>query len=211
MQKPTDIHLSTDGSFDVDLTERVARQLQSSALHVYEANTMSALPDALCTGSAHDAHTSIHVPLTMVTDGRRGWLILSTEDGEYDVEKEFTDLVDSIVPGSASRSEFVLRGVIFGEDDPGALPRSLRLTDASRVRAVVEGAYEAAFAGAGDVDHEAFLGAFRACGFPPKDEREIRRFFIELGSPADEGAGACRSAPEPAPSLVPACTRPDVS
>ena len=202
MQKPIDIPLSTDGRFDLDLTERVARQLQSSVLHVYEALTTSALPAALCAGLARDARAAIDVPLrtvplTMVTDGQRGWLILSTEDEEYDVEEEFTDLVDSIALGSASRSEFILHGVVLSEDDAGVRRRSIRLTDPSRVRAEVEGAYEVAFAGTGAIDHDAFLSAFSACGFPLKDEREIRRFLLEIPGPADTKDGRYRSMPPP--------------
>ncbi len=185
MKKPRQPRLSTDGSFDLDLTERVARQLQDSDLHVLEALAMSALPEALRTGAPEDDYTSIHVILTLVTDGRRGVLILCMEDEAYDAEAETTELVDCLCPGGATRGTFVVRGATMIARSPAARARSLDLSDPATVRARVEAAYEEAFAGAPAVDRrELFLG-FQAYGCPVKTEREVRRFLLDIPGPAD--------------------------
>ncbi len=181
MQKPTDQPLSTDGSFDYDLTERIVRQLQESHLHVAAVHVASDLPDALKTGdAARDDAALIVVTLTMLTDGHRGFLVLVDEVPEYDAPFEMTDLLTQLAPGSEPGHTFVVRGATMNTLDPCLRGRTLDLTKTAGVRGEVERAYEEAFAGHGPVDHESFFAAFTAYSFFVHDERSIRGELIAL-------------------------------
>jgi hypothetical protein len=176
MQKPTDCPVPTDSTYDYDIAERAVRQLQESELHVHWTMVMSSLPDALLTGRPEDACSGIMVDMTLLTDGRRGFLVLVHEVPEYDAEREFTELLASMVPSDA----FVVRAANLSTLDPCELPRTVRLTDPSRVREEVERAYEEAFAGGATIDHRAFLAAFDPYGCPVHDERWLRRRILQL-------------------------------
>jgi hypothetical protein len=178
VDKPTHPRLPADSSMDYDLTERVLRQLQDSHLHVFSTDVLSSLPDALATGSASDEHAGLVVTLTMLTDGRRGWLVLVDEVPEYDAPAELTELLGEVVGSKAG--ELVVRGANMDEDDPCEREHTLRLTDPARVRPEVERAYEAAFAGAAPVDHAAFLECFGRYHYAVQTERELRATLAEL-------------------------------
>jgi hypothetical protein len=176
MQKPSDCPLSTDATYDSDITERVVRQLQESHLHVHWTMVMSSLPDALLTGGPEDEHSGLMVDMTLQTDGRRGFLVLVDEVPEYDAPLELTELLASMVPSDA----FVVRGANMSTFEPCERPRTVRLTDPARVRDDVERAYEEAFAGRGPIDHRAFLAAFAPYGYSVEDERALRSRILDL-------------------------------
>ncbi len=183
MEKPTDLPVSTDSKHDYDLTERLVRQLQPSELHVFAVHLMMSLPDAVKTGDpAHDDHVMTSTSLTMVTDGRRGFLILVDEVPEWDAISETVELVSLAARGSVLGETFVVRTATIYEPDESARSRTLRLSDPERVRAEVEREYARAFVDRGSIDHAAFLAAFRPYA-PVRDERALRE---ELRSYGDE-------------------------
>lgn len=179
MEKPAHPRLSTDGSMDCDLAERALRQLQDSHLHVYGASVVSSLPDALKTGHPDDEHSGMIVSLAMLTDGRRGWLILVDEVPDYDAAAEITELLGAVV-GPKAR-ELVVRAANMSELDPCVKEHTLRLEDPARVSEELARAYEAAFSGARPVDHAAFLECFRPYHYEVRTERELRQQLAKLG------------------------------
>jgi hypothetical protein len=180
MQKPKEPRLSTGGAMDYDLAERALRQLQDSHLHVFWTTVFSALPEALKTGGPDDEHTSIGFDLALLTDGRRGWLVLVNEVPEYDAAAELTDLFEHLLGGPSQG--LVVRAANMSIHDPCVREKTLRLESPRRVRAELEAAYETAFGAGNAVDHDVLLERLRAYGFGAKDEREMRRWLSELGA-----------------------------
>jgi hypothetical protein len=181
MQKPTDCPLSTESRYDYDICERVVRQLQESHLHVFSVHVASSLPEELKTGSPNDEHTVLVITLTMLTDGRRGFLILVHEEHEFDAPLEMTELLCGLAPGAEPDVTFVVRGADMNTDDPCERPGTLPLTEPKRVRVEVERAYEEAFVEGPPIDHAVFLAAFAPFGFEVRDERATREMLADLG------------------------------
>lgn len=179
MQKPIDCPLETDGTYDYDLSERVVRQLQESHLHVFSVHVMSSLPDALKTGHPNDELTSLMFTLTLLTDGRRGFLVLVGEEDEYDAPCELTELLSEVAPDAVPGVTFVVRGANMNTLEPRERERTLRLTDPARVRAEVERAYEEELGDQGPIEHAAFLDAFARFHFQVHDERATREAYGE--------------------------------
>lgn len=179
MQKPIDCPLATDGAHDYDLSERVVRQLQESHLHVFSVHVMSSLPDALKTGASYDEHTSLMFTLTLLTDGRRGFLVLVDEAHEYDAPREITELLTELAPDAEPGVTFLVRGANMSTWEPCLRDRTLQLTEPTRVRVEVERAYEEAFADRGPIEHAAFLDAFARFHFEVHDERATREVYAE--------------------------------
>lgn len=179
MQKPIDCPLETDGTHDYDLPERIVRQLQESHLHVFSVDVMSSLPDALKTGSPDDENTMLMFALTLLTDGRRGFLVLVGEEDDFDAPLELTELLCQVAPGAEPGLTFVVRGANMSTWEPREREGTLPLTDPARVRAEVERAYEEAFGDRGAIEHAGFLDAFAHFHFKVRDERATRETYAE--------------------------------
>lgn len=182
MQKPANLPVSTDSSYDYDIAERLTRQLQDSPLHVYWGAGLMALPDALRTGNPGDDLTSLGFSLAMVTDGRRGWLVLDREADDFDAQAEITELLCCMSAGDPGR-DFIVRTAAIYATEPGIRPRTLRLDDPPAVRHIIEREYATGFTNAPPIDHARFLASFEAHNFALRDEREQRQEILDLGDP----------------------------
>jgi hypothetical protein len=175
MEKPTEPRLTTDGAMDYDLAERVVRQLQESSLHVVASHVTCSLPGALAPRARADEHAFMMFDLAMITDGRRGWLILVDEAPEYDAAAEMTELFTEIVGGPAADAGIVVRGATMDHLDPCYRAHTLDLRDPTRVRGDVERAYEDAFRERDTpVDHDALVTRLRQFDYEVRDERALR-------------------------------------
>ena len=178
MKKPTSCPIAPASNLDYDIAERTVRQLQESYLHVCSASVATAMPEAI--GDPHDMLTSLLVDLTLITDGRRGWLVLVHEVEEYDAAVEIDDMLTSLLAEFGSTTDFVTRRAAMHRSTMArARPGTLDLRDPSTVRATLEAAYEAAFAPASATDVEAFLPPFRMYGFALWDELALRELVRE--------------------------------
>lgn len=169
MQKP-DYPIRSAAWLDHGLSEHVARHLESSPLHVYGAHVVSAVPAAI--GDPDDPLTSISVEFTMLTDGRRGWLVLVLAQDEWDAEVEMTELVEHLLEMVEHPPKVVVRAVApFAAPNSGAID----LRDPATVRARLEEEFARHFQGVSARPVEPFLRPFEACGYAPRDELTIRR------------------------------------
>lgn len=175
MQKPSEPDVPSNGTHDYDLAERAVGQLRESELVVTRAVVGSSLPEALRTGDPDDDLTSLDFTLVLITDGRRGFLVLVDECEEFDAAAEMTELLTSEVG-----SGFVVRGATMSRSEPVLREHTLDLRNVSSVRARLEAAYEDAFASAGPIEHAAFLARLEEAGAFLADEREIRGQMREL-------------------------------
>lgn len=195
MDKPTEPELSINGSLDYDLAERVVRQMQGSAHVVCSAHVVTSLPPPLATGTPEDELAGIFVDLALITDGRRGWLVLVDAVPEYDEALEITEFLDDVMQGAGARHA-VVRGATMHDSMMSELSAAMRadildLRDTTRVREVVERAYEDAFGPRPEaIEHDELLARFRSLGYAVRLERELREMCVE----SDEALEAVRRA-----------------
>lgn len=177
MKKPNAPILPPDATFDYGMAQRLVRQMQDSALHIFSGGVVSSLPDALRTGTPEDDAALLILDCTLVTDGRRGWLILFDEMDEWDVVREMTELFGGLLPGAEAGRDFVVRAACpahRGKIGRRRRSRALEIPVRQGLRATVEEAYERAFEAGIEVAHDALIDAFRGHGFRLYDERTIR-------------------------------------
>lgn len=174
MMKKPELRIAPEAPYEYDLQERVVRRLQDSPLHVHGVSVMSSVPAELG-GDPDDPRQAMMVTLTLVTDGRRGWLVLVDEAPEVDMAAEMAELVGEIASEGAT---FVARAATRW--DAPVRAHTLDLRDGPRVCAAVEAAYEEAFAEAEGAELEGFVRAFEAVRFPVRDERALRAFIAEM-------------------------------
>ncbi|MEQ8886539.1 MAG: hypothetical protein RID93_02800 [Sandaracinaceae bacterium] len=168
MKKP-ELSIQSDPSLDYGLSERVARYLEGSPLHVYAADVLSGVPDGL--EGAGNPHASIVVELTLVTDGRRGWLVLVQAADEWDVEVEMTEWFEHVLEGVEAPPRCVIRAANRNrEDHDGAL----ELREAEAARARIEAEYQRCFADALPCRLDLLLTLFEAFHYHVLDERGLR-------------------------------------
>jgi len=169
MEKP-DLPIESDPYLDYQLAERVVRYLEHSPLHVCAAEVLSGVPDGL--PGAGDPYTSISVELTLVTDGRRGWLALVQAHADWDVEKEMTEWFGHVLEGVQGAPKCVVRAAnrLGDRDFVGAL--RIRETDPSRER--IEAEYERVFADAPPCRVGLLLTLFESYHYFVIDERGLR-------------------------------------
>jgi len=118
-------------------------------------------------GDPFDDTLSIVVELALLTDGRRGWLVLACADDEYDAEVEITELVSHLLEGVPEPPRWAVRAVATSSRRRGAL----ELSGAS-----FEAEYERRFGdGRPSGDLEPLLASIRACGWSLRGEGAIRR------------------------------------
>jgi hypothetical protein len=175
MNKPRDPDVPSNGEHDYDLAERAVGQLRESELIVTRALVVSSLPEALKSGEPEDDLTSLDFTLVLLTDGRRGFLVLVDECDEFDAPAEMTELLTLAVGG-----DFVVRGATMSRVEPVLREHTLDLRHPAGVRARLEAAYEHAFGAAGPIDHAAFFARLVSAGAFLADEREIRVGMREL-------------------------------
>lgn len=163
MKKPR-LAIESDPCLDYSLAERITRALEGSHLHVFDAFGFMSVPAAI--GDPFDETMSMSVELTLLTDGRRGWLVLAAAQDEYDVEVEIGELVGEFLEEVPGPLTCVVRAV-------AACSRLVGALEIARTPLEVE--YERHFDGRSMVDHEPLLAAIRGCGWSVKDELEIRQ------------------------------------
>ena len=173
MKKP-DYPITSEEWLDYGLAERVARHLQASPLHVFFASVSMSVPAAL--GDPSDPHAALLVDLTMLTDGRRGWLVLVSAQDEWDAEAELTEFVEGLCEMVEGPSRWVVRAARGHEP---AVPGALDLRDAATVRERLEAEFERSFDGAPPAEVEPFLRPFEKFGYAVWDELAIRRQMNE--------------------------------
>lgn len=184
MKKPK-LKVAEATPYEYDICERVMRQLQDCSLHVFGVSLLPAAPAAV--GDLGEPTTSILVHFTMLTDGRRGWLVLVQEQDDWDVVVEMTEIVQRILQNhSQSDADFVVRAAT--SDYRPERADTLDLRDRGVVRDTLEHAYDAAFGASGETSVAGFLEAFGHCGFEVQDELALRRFASETDPPAPSRA-----------------------
>jgi hypothetical protein len=179
-KKPT-LRIAPGARYEYDLQERLVRRLQDSPLHVFGVCVLSAVPAELG-GDPDDPHTSMMVTLTLLTDGRRGWLVLVDEAPEVDMAAEMTELLGELVAGREGVPPFLVREATRWS--PPTRARTLDLRDPAAVRPTVEAAFEEALPEGARADVEGFLACFAPFNFRVQDELALRRFVA--GNDADE-------------------------
>ncbi|MBX3272189.1 MAG: hypothetical protein KF729_18125 [Sandaracinaceae bacterium] len=168
MKKP-DTPIQSDPAHDYGLSERAARALERSPLHVYDTTVLSSLPREI--GDPDDPSASMLVELTLVTDGARGWLVLVDEQTEWDAERETAELVAHVVRDLDAPPRFVVRAASVSRPKR---PGTLDVRDPRRARSLLEGELERALDGAPPTDVVAFLRPFRELGGSVRGEGQIR-------------------------------------
>lgn len=167
MRKP-DYPIKSEEWLDYGISERVARHLRASPLHVFDAQVSSSVPAAI--GDPDDPLTSISVEFTMLTDGRRGWLILVGAEEDWDVEVEMTELVQGMLGATEGQPKWVVRAVEL-YDPPAAGVLDLR--DGSTRRARLEDEFARHFEGVAPTEVESILQPFEV--YALRDELAIRK------------------------------------
>lgn len=177
MQKPTQPILS-EPFFDYGIAERVARRLERSPLHVVGAYVCMGAPAGFDSGLPEHlvempgvGPVSMFEQLALVTDGRRGWLVLASPAKDWDVEVEYTDFIEQCRSSAADPPPCVVRAASFFREEP---VRGLDLRDVEAARAVLEAEYERCFASAEPANVDALLEVFRDFGYSVTDEAQLR-------------------------------------
>lgn len=168
MEKPS-YPIESDPTYDYGISERIARACAGSALHVFSANVMTAAPPPL--GDPDDPDAGIFVELAMLTDGRRGWLILVEAADQWDVEVELTEFVEVLRRTMSAPPTCVVRAVSSGETRADAID----LRDRGTLKARLEAEFARQFEGTPDTRVDRFLAPFQAFGYELRDELGIRR------------------------------------
>lgn len=164
MNKP-DFRVTPPGKLDTDLGERIVRALQDSALHLFAILGMADHPD--------DPDVAMMVTLTAVTDGERGFLIISEDFAPPRTTPELAELLESAC-GAAAGDDYAIRVASMSAHSPGS-PDTLDLNDANAARAAIERAYHRAFDGRPAIDHAAFFERLAPLRWPVRNELHERQ------------------------------------
>lgn len=179
LDKPTEPRVGAPSEWDYDIAERVTRALQDSPLSVARTMVFSSIPDHMRVGG-HPADwdcCSIAIDCTLVTDARRGWLVLVEDPVEFDAEKELTGLFAELLEDGVRGRDFVVRACDRVRPRPTGAAIDMRRTEDLRER--LEAEYERAFADAGPVDHQRLIDACLTSGYGFSAEPEIRAECIQ--------------------------------
>ncbi len=178
MKKPTDIRINANFHDEQELAERRARKLQDSHLHVFSVWASLGDPTA-----PNQPGACWLVPLALLTDGVRGFLVLAAEwrEEDLDVIDEVSAFLRSCSPNAQPGREFVVQTGAMYPVHLGDIwrERTLDLTTPSGVRARLEAAYERAFPLFTPVDHDGFLANLKPSA-AVQNEEDLRLFYAEF-------------------------------
>lgn len=177
MVKPSKLRIWPPGDNDQDVVERVVRGLQDSFLHVFVLGSLAPDPE-----QPEREDISIMLELVAVTDGTRGFLVLTDDYAAPNSDRELLDHIEDIYEGGDGGNTFATRVGRF-YDGPYRTKRSkgaLDFRNASTVRRVVEKEYAKAFEGKEAIDHGVFVRSFTRFNFSFQDELEAREFYKHL-------------------------------
>lgn len=197
LDKPTGPRLSEAPNFDYDIAERLTRALQDSHLIVARTTAVTAFPDDMENERPIDSDDlSLMVDYALVTDCRRGWLVIVDESDDYDAglhaDLVFRELLEGAGP---ARPHFAVRtAIMYGRPRPTT---SIPVWTIEGLRHRVEAEYEHAFAGAPAIDHGRLVDACGSHGWSFLDEHELRRASLETAALLAEPTAS------PADMLVP--------
>lgn len=111
--------------------------------------------------------------LSAVTDGVRGFLIISGDFAPPDTEREVAELMESVRRGAPRGDDYAICVAAMHERDERS-PGLLDLSRPDTARSVIEAAYDRAFTGKEPIDHAAFFEHFAPFGWPINDEADER-------------------------------------
>ncbi len=173
MKKPEE-PIRSKPLLDCGIAQQVARRLERSRLHVYGAYVCMSAPPGLDDfpdgGPYAGAEVSMFHELALVTDGDRGWLVLTPPGDGWDAEPEITEFIADCLGGVEDPPRCVVRaatchaGPVVGLD----------LRDAHACWAVLEAEYEGQLHGSEGANLDALLAVFRASGYAVQDEARLR-------------------------------------
>lgn len=172
MHKPSfRVHGPT--KYDVSLNERLVRALQDSHLGLYSIECMASDP------TRPDTAWAIHLSLTAITDGRRGFLIFANDFFPPNSDRELAEFMRSINNDEEPGDRY---HVVIASNGDGSVNTASRLdlSEPEATRPVVEAAYEIAFAGRSPTDHAAFFERFELLNMRVVDEATRRSWVREL-------------------------------
>ncbi|MCA9609714.1 MAG: hypothetical protein KC619_29150 [Myxococcales bacterium] len=184
LDKPTTPRLTDEPGFDFDVAERLTRALKDSALIVAQVTV----------GSEHKTDCAL------VTDGRRGWLVLVDELDAPDAATTFASRLARCLGPTVPSEDYSVRAArMHGRPRPTtALP--IWTTEGLRQRVEIE--YESVFAGAPAIDHDRLVRACRERGYPWLDEHDLRQSCLETAARRSEQTSVVHAS-FPAPDLEP--------
>jgi hypothetical protein len=175
LSKPA-LRVEYPSRLDTDIGERIVRALQDSELHVFAFCCLADHPDY-----PPDSGTCTTLVVTAVTDGERGFLVMTEDFAPTRSDVELAEFMNGVYDGAAPGDDYVSRvATLFANSD--RTPGALDLTDPSTARSVIESAYEEAFAGKKAIDHGALFEHFARLNVQPSDEAAERQRCRELDS-----------------------------
>ncbi len=169
MIKP-ELPILSEEWMDYGLSQRVARFLERSHLHVCCAEVFSSVPEAIADADGPD--TLLAVEFAMVTDGKRGWLVLTPCDPDYCAELEMTELVGGLLERTEAPPKVAVRAVNTHGEGPAT---ALDLRDDAAAGRIIEAEFEAHFEGADPCELESLLETFRRHHYLLLDELALRQ------------------------------------